>query len=69
MTSDVNTLLDLALEKVNALSKKQEALVVENANYQKKIMDLQVQVDAGTLHPDQEKKIQDLVNLLEQLLK
>lgn len=69
MAADVNALLDTALEKANAVSKKQEVLTTANADLEKKLADLQAQVDAGTLHPDQEKKIQDLVNLLEQLLK
>lgn len=76
MAADINALLDSALEKADAVSKKQEALVAENTDSQKKIADLQdqvnslqAQVNAGTLHPDQEKKIQDLVSLLERLLK
>jgi uncharacterized protein YlxW (UPF0749 family) len=76
MAADINALLDSALEKADAVSKKQDALVTENTDSQKKIADLQdqvnslqAQVNAGTLHPDQEKKIQDLVSLLERLLK
>lgn len=50
MAVDVNALLDSALANAQVL--------------QNQVKELQAKVDAGTLTPDQEKKIQDLVTLL-----
>ena len=76
MAVDINAALDSALANAQVIQGKLDNAAATNKDLQEKVgvlsnqvNTLQSQVNLGVLQPEQEKKFQDLANLLEQLSK
>lgn len=70
MAVDINNLLDSALANAQALQAKvaqNSELQLQVTDLQNKLTEVQTQINNGSLNADQEKKLQDLSDLLSQL--